>query len=57
MKSRILLLVTLISNVLFAQNYHDTQGKLDVSSSGQAIYTLPVALPPSIFDAVTAFIA
>lgn len=29
-------------------SYHDTQGKLDISNSGQAVYTLPVALPPSI---------
>ncbi|TBX68333.1 hypothetical protein EZL74_08460 [Flavobacterium silvisoli] len=29
-------------------SYHDTQGKLEVSNSGQAVYTLPIALPPSI---------
>ncbi len=35
----------------FSQNYyHDTQGKLEVSNSGQATYTLPIALPPSIQD-------
>lgn len=28
--------------------FHDTQGKLDVSSSGQLNYTLPIALPASI---------
>jgi RHS repeat-associated protein len=28
--------------------YHDTQGKLEISNSGQATYTLPIALPPSI---------
>lgn len=31
-------------------SYHDTQGKLNISSSGQATYTLPIALPPSIAD-------
>jgi len=29
-------------------SYHDTQGKLNISNSGQAVYTLPIALPPSI---------
>ncbi len=29
-------------------SYHDTQGKLNISNSGQATYTLPIALPPSI---------
>lgn len=28
--------------------YHDTQGKLEISNSGQPVYTLPIALPPSI---------
>lgn len=28
--------------------YHDTQGKFEVSNNGQATYTLPIALPPSI---------
>lgn len=30
--------------------YHDTQGALDISASGQAIYSVPIALPPSIQD-------
>jgi hypothetical protein len=40
------------SFLAFSQNtnYHDTQGKLEVSNSGQATYTLPIALPPSIQD-------
>lgn len=42
------LFVLLIANFLVAQNYHDTQGKLEVSSSGQATYILPIAMPPSI---------
>ncbi len=50
MKLRLLLIVTLVTNALFSQNFHDTQGKLDISSSGQATYTLPIALPPSIKD-------
>jgi hypothetical protein len=37
-----------ITNLTFAQNYHDTQGKLEISGSGQATYILPIALPPSI---------
>lgn len=28
--------------------YHDTQGKFEISNNGQATYTLPIALPPSI---------
>ena len=48
MKIRISIIVLLISNYFFAQEYHDTQGKLEISSSGQATYTLPIALPPSI---------
>lgn len=27
---------------------HDTQGKFEISNNGQATYTLPIALPPSI---------
>lgn len=52
MKNKLLLLIMLIiSLVTLSQNsYHDTQGKLEISNSGQAIYTLPIALPPSIQD-------
>lgn len=50
MKLRLLALVLFFTNALFAQNFHDTQGKLDISSSGHAMYTLPVAMPPSIND-------
>lgn len=46
-----LLLLCVTSNFCGqSQTFHDTQGKLDVSSSGQATYTLPIALPPSIQD-------
>lgn len=46
-------LITLLALLLFysisqAQFFHDTQGKLEVSNNGQAIYTLPIAMPPSI---------
>jgi hypothetical protein len=43
--SLVLFLCTLVS---FSQNYHDTQGKLDITNSGQSTFTLPIALPPSI---------
>lgn len=33
---------------LLSQEFHDTQGKLDITNSGQATFTLPIALPPSI---------
>ncbi|WP_310555738.1 RHS repeat-associated core domain-containing protein, partial [Flavobacterium sp.] len=48
MKLRLLALLLLTTTVLFSQNFHDTQGKLDVSSGGQVVYTLPVAMPPSL---------
>ncbi len=48
MKIKITLFVLLITNFILAQNYHDTQGKLEISNSGQASYVLPIALPPSI---------
>jgi hypothetical protein len=48
---RIYLLLALICSLLsFSQNFHDTQGKLEVANSGQATYTLPIAMPPSIQD-------
>ncbi|TGD59380.1 RHS repeat-associated core domain-containing protein [Flavobacterium humi] len=50
LKLRLSALLFLIANSLFSQNYHDTQGRLEVSSSGQTVYTLPVAMPPSIKD-------
>ncbi|MFM9988352.1 RHS repeat-associated core domain-containing protein [Flavobacterium sp.] len=48
MKSRLLALTLFLANTLFSQNFHDTQGKLEISSSGHATYTLPIAMPPSI---------
>ena len=50
MKLRLLPLLLLFTTIVFSQNYHDTQGKLEISNSGQAIYTLPIAMPPSIKD-------
>lgn len=35
---------------LFGQSFHDTQGKLEITNSGQATFTLPIAMPPSIKD-------
>lgn len=34
--------------VPLSPGYHDTQGKFEISNNGQATYTLPIALPPSI---------
>lgn len=48
MKLRILAVLTIFANFVFSQNYHDTQGKFDVSSNGQATFTLPIAMPPTI---------
>ena len=50
MKQFYLFTIFLVTNLLFAQtqNYHDTQGKFDVSEGGQSTYTLPIALPASI---------
>jgi RHS repeat-associated protein len=48
MKLRLLATILFVTNTLLSQNYHDTQGKLDISNAGQATYTLPIALPPSI---------
>lgn len=48
MKSKIIVALLILCDFLFAQNYHDTQGKLEISNSGQAIFTLPIAMPQSI---------
>lgn len=37
-----------LSHFIFSQSFHDTQGKLDISNTGQAVYTIPIALPPSL---------
>lgn len=48
MKLKILAILVILANSVFAQNYHDTQGKLEISGSGQATFNLPIAMPPSI---------
>lgn len=48
MKKQYLLITILFCVFSYSQNFHDTQGKLEVSNSGQATFTLPIALPPSI---------
>lgn len=48
MKNIFLLLSFFTFNLIFSQNYHDTQGKLDITNSGQAVFTIPIALPPSL---------
>jgi RHS repeat-associated protein len=50
MKKIIILLALTISLLVQSQSFHDTQGKLEISGSGQAAYTLPIAMPPSIQD-------
>ena len=34
----------------FGQSFTDTKGELQISNSGQATYTIPIAMPPSIKD-------
>ena len=48
MRPHLALFVLLITNVLFSQTFHDTQGKLEISGSGQATFTVPIAMPPSL---------
>lgn len=51
MKNYLYLLLSLlfINNIqIQAQVFTDTQGQLNISNSGTASYTLPIALPPSI---------
>lgn len=50
MKLRLLTFILFVTGTLFSQNFHDTQGKLEISNSGQATYTLPIAMPPSAQD-------
>jgi RHS repeat-associated protein len=50
MKLKLSIFLALFFSVLQAQNFHDTQGKLEISNSGQSTYSLPIAMPPSIKD-------
>ncbi|HLN94891.1 MAG TPA: FG-GAP-like repeat-containing protein, partial [Flavobacterium sp.] len=43
-------LAILFTSFIFAQSFHDTQGKLEISSSGQSTYTLPIALPATLMN-------
>lgn len=38
----------LYTSFVFSQNFADTKGELQISASGTATYTLPIATPPSI---------
>jgi RHS repeat-associated protein len=48
MKQFYYFIILLFSVSSFSQNFADTQGELQISSSGTAVYTLPIAVPPSI---------
>lgn len=48
MKNIFIFFALFVFNLVFSQSYHDTQGKLDITNSGQAVYTVPIALPPSL---------
>ncbi|MBS3992185.1 MAG: VCBS repeat-containing protein [Bacteroidetes bacterium] len=50
MKRIFFIIALLITNFNLAQNFHDTQGTLEISNSGQAVYTIPIAMPPSLRD-------
>jgi hypothetical protein len=47
---KIYIFLYLVANFSFAQNFQDTKGELQISSSGSASYTLPIANPPSIMN-------
>lgn len=48
MRFRLLIILSLFINFVIAQNYHDTQGKLQINNGGQASFNIPIAMPPSI---------
>ncbi|MFA9189390.1 FG-GAP-like repeat-containing protein [Flavobacterium magnesitis] len=48
MKHFYFLLILFFGLTIQSQNFTDTKGELQISNSGQAIYNLPIALPPSI---------
>lgn len=48
MKQFYFFIFILISHFTFSQNFTDTKGELQISASGTATYTLPIATPPSI---------
>ena len=48
MKQFYLFILLIFSSLGFSQNFTDTKGELQISASGTATYTLPIAVPPSI---------
>ncbi|MFH7012563.1 RHS repeat-associated core domain-containing protein [Flavobacterium sp. FlaQc-52] len=48
MKQFYALIILIFCQISFAQNFADTKGELQISASGTATYTLPIATPPSI---------
>lgn len=48
MKQFYLLITLLVTHLITAQNFTDTKGELQISNSGSATYSLPIAMPPSI---------
>ncbi|QSB25550.1 RHS repeat-associated core domain-containing protein [Flavobacterium sp. CLA17] len=48
MKQFYLFILLLSASFVFSQNFTDTKGELQISASGTASYTLPIAIPPSI---------
>lgn len=45
---KLYILFVFLSQIIFSQNFTDTKGELQISGSGTATYSLPIALPPSI---------
>lgn len=48
MKHFYFLLLLFLGQIVQSQNFTDTKGELQISNSGQATYSLPIAMPPSI---------
>lgn len=48
MKQFYFFIFILMTSHSFSQNFTDTKGELQISASGSATYTLPIATPPSI---------
>lgn len=48
MKQFYFFITLLVAQFSFSQNFTDTKGELQISASGAAVYTLPIAIPPSI---------
>jgi hypothetical protein len=48
MKQFYLLFIFFATQIIFSQNFTDTKGELQISASGTATYSLPIAMPPSL---------